>query len=61
MLPYIKNSTSPILVCNIDPSQEPDFIGTFQKSLVIEKYGRKIGIIGVILETTNVSLWEQTF
>lgn len=30
--------------------------GKYEKSLIIDKYGRKIGIIGVMLATTNVSL-----
>lgn len=29
--------------------------GKYTKSIVIDKYERKIGIIGVILSTTNVS------
>lgn len=46
---------SPIVVSNIDDSEEPTFQGLYQKSIIIDRYSRKIGIIGVILETTYVS------
>ena len=45
---------SPWVVSNIDDSEEPTFQGKYQKSIVIDKYNRKIGIIGAILSTTNV-------
>lgn len=45
-----------MLVANMDVSQEPTLEGLFEKSKIIERDGRKIGLIGVILETTDVSL-----
>jgi 5'-nucleotidase len=50
----LEASLSPIVVCNIDSSKEPTMQGTYNKSVVIEKYDRKIGVIGVILQTTYV-------
>lgn len=47
-----------MLVANMDVSQEPTLEGLFEKSKIIERDGRKIGLIGVILETTYVSLPE---
>lgn len=46
---------SPIVVSNIDDSEEPTLQGLYQKSIIIDRYSRKIGVIGVILQTTYVS------
>lgn len=56
VVPFIEKLTSPIVVVNIDDSEEPDIQGTYQKSTIVERNGRKIGIIGVILQTTDVIL-----
>lgn len=45
-----------ILVTNIDDSEEPDFQGLHTNSTIVERNGTRIGIIGVILSTTNVSI-----
>ncbi|XP_017045842.1 apyrase isoform X2 [Drosophila ficusphila] len=41
-----------MLVANMDCSHEPTMEGKYNKSMIIERSGRKIGVIGVILETT---------
>lgn len=46
---------SPVLACNIDDTEEPTMQGKYQKSIIIDRYDRKIGIIGVVLSTFNVS------
>lgn len=45
-----------MVVCNIDVSEEPTMWGKFQKSMIIDKYDRKIGIIGVTSATTKVRI-----
>lgn len=45
----------PILVANMDASKEPMMQGLYKKSTVVERSGRKIGIIGVIVSTVGVS------
>lgn len=40
-------------MCNIDDSEEPTFQGNYTKSKILEIYGERIGIIGVILRSTN--------
>ncbi|XP_075156413.1 5'-nucleotidase-related protein-like [Haematobia irritans] len=52
LVPFLKNLNSPMLVANIDVSKEPTLMGLYQKSMIIERGNRKIGVIGVILETT---------
>ncbi|XP_065093728.1 apyrase-like [Ochlerotatus camptorhynchus] len=51
VVPFMETLESPILLCNIDSSDEPEFV-KYEKSMVIERAGRKIGIIGVILKST---------
>lgn len=56
VLPFIESLKSPILVANIDDSQEPSFQGKYNKSIVIERSGRKIGLIGLItVDTVDLS------
>lgn len=43
-----------MIVANIDDTDEPSMQGKYNKSLIIDKYGRKIGIIGVIFSKTDV-------
>lgn len=55
VVPFLESIKSPIVVANVDASEEPTFDGKFSKTFVIDKYERKIGIIGVMLQTTPVS------
>lgn len=55
LVPFLDTIDSPIVICNLDDSEEPTMHGKYQKSFIIDKYDRKIGIIGVILSTTNAS------
>lgn len=57
VVPFLEHITSPIVVTNIDDSLEPDIQGKYKKSTVVERNGRKIGIVGVILSTTNVNIF----
>ncbi|GAB0090469.1 apyrase [Sergentomyia squamirostris] len=52
VVPFLESIKSPIVVANVDASEEPTFDGKFSKTFVIEKYSRKIGVIGVMLQTT---------
>lgn len=53
VVPFLKNLTAPTVVANIDSSLEPSMQGLYQNSTVIERNGTKIGVIGVILSTTD--------
>ncbi|KAF4521723.1 hypothetical protein B566_EDAN012171 [Ephemera danica] len=50
--PYLSGLTSPIVVVNMNVSQEPTLMGKYQPSVVIERGGRSIGIIGCITKDT---------
>lgn len=60
VVPFLQTIDSPVVVCNIDDSDEPDLQGLYTSTVVISKYDRRIGVIGVILQTTNVSLYLST-
>lgn len=53
IVPFLENQITPTLLANVDASEEPTMQGKFTKSMIIDKYNQKIGIIGVILRTTN--------
>lgn len=60
VVPFLETIESPVVVSNIDDSLEPTIQGKYKKSIVIDRYGRKIGVIGVILSTTNVrNRWQN--
>ncbi|XP_018318632.1 apyrase-like [Agrilus planipennis] len=50
--PFIKSLKAPVVVANIDATDEPDILGSFNKSVIIERNGIRIGIIGVLISTT---------
>lgn len=59
-MPFLETVDTNMLVANMDCAHEPTMEGKYNKSMIIERSGRKIGVIGVILETTYVSLGDST-
>ena len=53
VVPFLENIHSPVVIANVDDSLEPTFQNRYKKSIVIEKFSRKIGVIGAILRSTN--------
>jgi 5'-nucleotidase len=56
VVPFLENMNAPFVVANIDDSEEPSIQGKYNKSIVIERGGRKIGILGYVLHTFYVSI-----
>lgn len=54
-MPFIKDSVSPVLIANIDDSQEPTMQSLYKKHLILERSGIKVGIIGYTLHDLDVS------
>lgn len=54
VVPFLETLNTTMLVANMDSTNEPEMTGKYQKSMIIERSNRKIGVIGVILETTYV-------
>ncbi|KAL0818357.1 hypothetical protein ABMA28_008835 [Loxostege sticticalis] len=56
LAPYLAGLRSPVIAANLDASNEPSLDGLYKPHVVIEKKGRRIGIIGLITtETANSS------
>lgn len=53
VVPFLENIESPVVISNVDDSEEPTFQGKYVKSIVIDKYERKVGVIGAILRSTS--------
>ncbi|CAK9801435.1 unnamed protein product [Anthophora plagiata] len=53
VVPFLKMVKAPVVVTNIDAREEPTMQGLFKNSTIIERNGTKIGVIGVILSSTN--------
>ncbi|KAK9889010.1 hypothetical protein WA026_004294 [Henosepilachna vigintioctopunctata] len=51
--PFMKQLKAPVVLCNMNDTLEPTIQGLYSKSVVIERNGKKIGIIGVILKSVN--------
>lgn len=49
---FLEHLKSPVLVANLDDSDEPNLKGKYKKSLVLERGGRKIGLIGALVVAT---------
>jgi 5'-nucleotidase len=55
LVPFLNHIKAPVVVSNIDDSKEPRLQNLYRKSVVVEKGGKKIGIIGVLLTETNLT------
>ncbi|KAL3266931.1 hypothetical protein HHI36_011081 [Cryptolaemus montrouzieri] len=51
--PFMKMLNAPIILSNVNDTLEPRFQGLYRKSVVVERNGRKIGLIGVIIKSCN--------
>lgn len=55
VVPYLIHLNSSVVTANIIDDEEPTIQGLYEPSIIVERDGRKIGIIGVIISSTNVS------
>ncbi|KPJ12888.1 5'-nucleotidase [Papilio machaon] len=53
VVPYLKHLDSKVVTANIIDDLEPSIQGLYYPSIVVERAGRKIGIIGVIISSTK--------
>lgn len=58
---YLAALRAPVVAANLDTSKEPSFDGLYKPYVVLEKQGRKIGIIGLITQDTAVSILIKRF
>lgn len=60
VVPFLDTIKSPVVIANLDDSKEPRMQGKYRKSVVIQREGVRIGIIGVIHHLTNtLSMTER--
>lgn len=55
IVPYIKSLQSPVVIANMNDSNEPTMQDLTRKSIIIERGGRKIGIIGAIYREVSTN------
>ncbi|KAJ8867066.1 hypothetical protein PR048_032928 [Dryococelus australis] len=60
LVPFLQNFQYPVVVCNIDDSDEPSIQGLYNKSVVIQRGGRLIGVVGYITTTTKGTAAQVT-
>ncbi|KOB68363.1 Apyrase, partial [Operophtera brumata] len=53
VVPYLQHLEAPVVTANIIDDDEPTIQGLYEHSIVVERQGRKIGIIGVIIASTD--------
>ncbi|XP_050556281.1 apyrase-like [Spodoptera frugiperda] len=54
VVPYLQHLNSTVVTANIIDDLEPTIQGLYEKSIIVEKNNRKIGIIGVLIATTDI-------
>ena len=52
LVPFLENVRFPVVSANIDATKDPIMKGTFNKSVVLEVGGQRIGVIGYITTDT---------
>ncbi|CAO1441184.1 unnamed protein product [Diamesa serratosioi] len=52
VVPFMAALKSPIVVANFDDSEEPSIQGLYKKSIIVERGGRKIGLVGALVVAT---------
>ncbi|CAB3245664.1 unnamed protein product [Arctia plantaginis] len=53
VVPYIAALKAPVLAANMDTSEEPSFEGLYEPHIIVNRKGRRIGIIGLITVDTK--------
>lgn len=53
LVPYLERLNSTMLGANVNTTYEPDMTPYVKNHVVVERRGRKIGIIGVLLRTVS--------
>uniref|UniRef100_A0A182NS57 Apyrase n=1 Tax=Anopheles dirus TaxID=7168 RepID=A0A182NS57_9DIPT len=60
LVPFLEAINSSMVVANLDDREEPTLQGKYQRSVILERGGRRIGVIGVIHHATDtLSMTER--
>lgn len=49
---FLEHLVSPVVVANFDDTDEPEIQGKYKKSVIVERSGRKIGLVGALVVAT---------
>lgn len=53
VVPFMETLRTPIVLANVDDTLEPSFRHKYRRSVVVERDGRQIGIIGVVVRNVD--------
>lgn len=56
LIPYILAMKAPVLAANLVASNDSGLYGLYRNNVILQKKGRRIGIIGLITKNTEVSV-----
>ncbi|XP_026671521.1 apyrase isoform X2 [Ceratina calcarata] len=59
VVPYLKMIKAPMVVTNIDASDEPTMQGLYKNSTILDRNGTKIGVIGRISNTGKLKFLDE--
>ncbi|XP_072934335.1 apyrase-like isoform X2 [Epargyreus clarus] len=54
LAPYLSALKAPVIAANMDTTNEPILQGLYKPHVIVERHGRKIGLIGLITTDTKV-------
>lgn len=54
LVPYLERLNSTMLGANVNTTFEPTMTPYIKNHVIVERHGRRIGIIGVLLRTVSV-------
>ena len=60
LVQFLEEAQFPVVAANIEDSEEPSIQRKYAKSVVLEKEGRKIGVVGYVTPETLV-LYRRSF
>jgi 5'-nucleotidase len=49
---FLEHLVSPVVVANLDDTDEPEMADKYKKSIIVERGGRNIGLIGALVVAT---------
>lgn len=58
LLPYLERLNAPMLGANVNTELEPEMTPYVKNHVIVNRKGRRIGIIGVLLQQVQ-SLWVE--
>ncbi|XP_041972284.1 apyrase-like [Aricia agestis] len=58
LVPYLEHLQAPMLAANVNTTFEPDLTPYLKNHIIVERNGRRIGIIGILLRTFSAPIGQ---